>query len=247
MAIVHDAVEKGTIYGLCASGSTCVRYIGKTTRCPKTRLQDHLQRAKKDVKTHKSKWLKSLSAPPDIVIIEDAIDLEMLNEREVFWIAHYRRLGNQLVNGTDGGTGGAVFKGRKHTPETIAKMKVAAKIRGISQATRDASIAAKKGKPISVERKAVLSAQSKGNTYALGYRHTEEAQLKISESSKQRNSVANLQTPESIAKRAHSLRGRKATDAQREARRVQAQTPESKRHFSEAGKKGAASRWGKNG
>ena len=73
---------------------------------------------------------------------EEAFDLER------GLIKTLKRAGVPLCNFTDGGEGTS-----NPCPETRARIRASAKKRGISQATRDAAIRAKKGVPLSEEQK----------------------------------------------------------------------------------------------
>lgn len=82
-----------------------IKYIGKTKNV-KRRFTLHLYTRNKE-NTYKAKWIKSLieqSVKPEIVVIE-VTDSETINERERFWIAYYRSLGQAEANHRDGGGG----------------------------------------------------------------------------------------------------------------------------------------------
>lgn len=101
----------------------------------------------------------------------NAISLEL--ERGI--IKCLKRSGVKLTNCTDGGEKGTVL-----TDETKAKLSVAAKKRGVSEACHKAKVAAKKGKPLSEEQKRKQSESMKGIVF------TEEHRKNISESAKKR-------------------------------------------------------------
>lgn len=101
---------KTTIYVLKDPETEEVRYVGKTVKLLKYRLQDHLYRKRK-TKTgetnHRINWIQSLINKDLIPIIQE-IDNCLWNESqelEKFWIKKYRDLGYKLVNSTDGGEG----------------------------------------------------------------------------------------------------------------------------------------------
>ena len=109
------------IYGLADPISGNVRYIGKSVN-PKARLIQHLRFV--NPSNHKEYWLnslKKLGLVPEIVILETTSQ-KFSSEAEIFWIAKYRSEENLLTNVTEGGEGGAVFLGRKHSE--ISKMKL---------------------------------------------------------------------------------------------------------------------------
>lgn len=82
-----------------------VRYVGITNN-PKQRLKDHIQKSKRG-KTHKASWIKSLlndGLKPAMTTIDET-DEDNWQQCEIAWIAYYREMGCDLVNGTDGGEG----------------------------------------------------------------------------------------------------------------------------------------------
>ncbi|MHA1754893.1 MAG: GIY-YIG nuclease family protein [Candidatus Odinarchaeia archaeon] len=95
------------IYALMDSISGEVRYVGKADQ-PQRRLRyKHLSKSELSVDTPKSSWIKSLLANkkfPKLKILEK-VRKEAWQEREVYWIAHYKNLGADLTNSTDGGEG----------------------------------------------------------------------------------------------------------------------------------------------
>lgn len=126
------------IYGLIDPETEECRYIGKSER-PVERLQNHMNDRSN---CHRSHWLQSLKRrgmKPRMVILEvvepnHPIEWQLV---EKFWIAKGREWGWPLTNNTSGGDGvdglpaetrarmAAVWKGRKHTPEAIEKMRAA--------------------------------------------------------------------------------------------------------------------------
>lgn len=121
----------GVIYGILHPRDKNLRYIGKTTaQPPAKRLYTHLKSAH-EKKTQFQKWLCALSEPPEFIILEsNPLNLDM-SERA--WIAAAKQLKIGILNGTEGGTGGALVgeslekmkrsrKGQKHTEETKKKI-----------------------------------------------------------------------------------------------------------------------------
>lgn len=119
-----------------------VRYVGVTHKKEATRLREHLSKARRGEKTHRSTWLRTLLAKglrPTLAVIDRGLGPGWV-EAEQMWIKHYREAGAQLVNATDGGEGTLGYvpsqetreKMRAHmknrppapspTPETRAKM-----------------------------------------------------------------------------------------------------------------------------
>jgi hypothetical protein len=112
-----------------------------------------------------------------------------LFQKERFFIGKF---GSRVPNGynlTDGGDGGAIFKGRKHTEQTRARLSELrkGKKRNLSEIQRrKARIrmmgnTCSKGLSPSEETRNKLSKAGKGKQNAKGYRHTEEckAAMKI--------------------------------------------------------------------
>lgn len=108
------------IYCLCEPGTRTVRYVGKSNN-PSKRLTGHIDAAKQGSQTHVSRWIRQLSARPELFVIGEIPLLGWQNyERNV--IAAARALSMTLTNITDGGEGGGPT-GYRHTPE--AKMRIA--------------------------------------------------------------------------------------------------------------------------
>lgn len=140
------------IYGLLDLRTNQIRYIGKSS-CGIERAWHHYKpcRLEKD-KTHKGNWIRQLLAAGTIygAYILEECSSELLNQREIAWIAHARILGWPLTNHTDGGDG---LSGHIFTEEHRQK---------ISRANKG-----KKGPPLSPEHLAALMAGRKK------YKHTE--------------------------------------------------------------------------
>ncbi len=116
---------KQYIYTLKDPISKEIRYVGKTNN-----LKDRLRRHMSDSYlieswTNKNKWLlnlKNIGLCPIMEVIDEGINSN-INELEIKWILHYRNLGLELTNMTDGGDG-CDNKGRKASESTIKKMKL---------------------------------------------------------------------------------------------------------------------------
>lgn len=89
-----------TIYALLDPRDERLRYVGITTKPLAERLEKHLREAK-HATHHRACWLRSLGSVPLIRPLEETDDAT----RECYWIAHYRALGYDLTNSTDGGDG----------------------------------------------------------------------------------------------------------------------------------------------
>lgn len=161
----------GVIYALRQSGTTEIRYVGKTVKPPHVRLGEHKKEARRRGRAYLHKWLRSIDLDAELIVLEEVAG-DDLDRREREWIASLRAAGVRLTNLTEGGTGGATFNGRKHTPETLAKMSVSrrarppmseeqrAKMRGRKHTPETLAkiSAAKKGRSLSAEHRAAISA-----------------------------------------------------------------------------------------
>jgi len=102
------------IYGLF-SPSGELRYVGKTLRTLGRRLHQHFWACSLAKDNHRNSWLKSLLAQgqrPEIQLIQKLNTVSDLNEAEKYWIGFFRSQGCDLVNGTNGGDGGATMTGK---------------------------------------------------------------------------------------------------------------------------------------
>lgn len=145
------------IYGLTDPETGEVRYIGKSIR-PTERINNHMNERSN---CHRSHWLQSLKSRdlwPGLVIFEIIGGAWPWQHSERYWIAYGRKMGWRLTNNTSGGDGvpdlpaetrarmAAVWRGRKHSPETIEKMRAISGSRTHSQETRAKMSKAHKGR-----------------------------------------------------------------------------------------------------
>ncbi len=166
-------------------GVQAIRYVGQTTDI-RARFAHHIQR-RKLFSTHKNAWICSLVDRQLIPIMEVVARTTEPNHCERYWIARLRAEGCDLTNATDGGEGitmtpairrkiGEASKvtclGRKHTPETKAKIR-----------------AANLGKKLSLETKAKISAAH------IGMKPTSEGVANMRASQ-----IGRKHSPDSIAK-----------------------------------------------
>lgn len=148
------------IYGLKDPETDLIRYIGKSIR-PVERLGNHM--SQQPTMCHRSHWLQSLKRrglQPELVILERIEGAWPWQESERFWIKYARQHGWPLTNNTDGGDGvdglppetrarmAAVWRGRKHRPESIEKLKIARRLRVTKDSTRAKMSATMKGRVI---------------------------------------------------------------------------------------------------
>jgi hypothetical protein len=133
----------GCIYGLADPRTGALRYVGKTVRSLKLRLQGHVSKSDLARHSHKTNWVMSLlvaGVRPEIFEIEE-LPNEALDEAEIFYIQYFRSIGCSLTNTAPGGTS----CGRKRSWEERRQMSVsrtgkfteaqrqAAKLRGLTQ------------------------------------------------------------------------------------------------------------------
>ena len=162
-------MRKWHVYALSDPRTNAVRYIGWAFN-PVKRLRDHVFKSKAAF-THKDNWLKQLTAcglSPILSVLESGTGNGWA-ECETKWIAHHRGAGANLVNSTDGGEG---VVGLKFSQESRLKMSLA-----------------KKGKPLSPERRLLLD---KARAMV---RYTPEHCAKIAASK-----IGKKRSPETIAK-----------------------------------------------
>ncbi len=95
-------------------------YVGQTSRTLKERFIEHAK-----AKTHLGNAIRKYGRKNfSVEVIEECTKPEQLNEREIFWIAHFNCKHPNGYNFTDGGEGTG---GWKASPETRANMSVAQK------------------------------------------------------------------------------------------------------------------------
>lgn len=148
------------IYALGDPETGLIRYIGKSIR-PEQRIQNHIN--EKPTNCHRSHWLQSLKAKglqPLAILLEEIRGAWPWQESERYWIARGRREGWPLTNNTDGGDGvtglpekarakmAATWRGRKHRPESLEKMRIASTGRRHSDESKAARSAMFKGRKI---------------------------------------------------------------------------------------------------
>jgi hypothetical protein len=129
------------IYGLQAPRSGELRYVGKA-RQPQIRLAQHLASARRGEQTYKARWLRDLIAAglkPNISIIEET-SASLWEERERFWIEHFKSSGARLTNATSGGEGGATMLGKKFSEKHRQALSSALKGHAVSERSRETFI-----------------------------------------------------------------------------------------------------------
>ena len=129
--------DKILIYLLIDPLTDEIKYVGKTKDI-NIRMTNHMCPSQLKAKTHKNHWLKKIAVQnmkPVVLIIDEAHDVNTANTLESYWIEQFRIWGIKLTNGTPGGDG-ATLTGRKRSPETIEKVRLANIGRVLSDETK---------------------------------------------------------------------------------------------------------------
>ena len=185
------------IYGLYAADAPdVIRYVGRAAASRyESRVREHLAEAKRGRVTHKCCWIRAVLTAGIAVearILTTARSHDEANDLERLYV---KRLGTQrrLTNGTGGGDGtpgrrltekqkravGESTKrrwtGRKHTPESIAKMSRAH--RGVPQSPEVVAkrAGALRGRPLTNEHR------RKVGDALRGLKRSQESRMRISE------------------------------------------------------------------
>ena len=174
LEFLKELPNKNVIYVLLEPDTNNVRYVGKAVDLY-TRIRNHYKPSRLIDKTHKNNWLNKLLNEGKYVkvsIVEQLDDENLLNEAEKKWIKHYKDLGCDLTNGTEGGDGG------KMSPESIEKMKSKKTGVKLSEEHKQKISEGNKGRVVTEETRTKLSEARK--TYVV----SEETRRKLSESHK---------------------------------------------------------------
>lgn len=121
------------IYVLRDPRDQAIRYVGKTVKKLRERLDVHLSSSKLYKRRHVCHWicqLLKLDIRPIIESLEVVPPEDNWQSREQFWIKKLRDDGNRLTNLTDGGEG---WHGLRHSEETKRKIGNAHRGRKISE------------------------------------------------------------------------------------------------------------------
>lgn len=125
-----------SVYGLCDPITFEMRYVGQTRRDLEIRLREHIKHSIVG-RTHRDSWIRSLGIPPMIVELE-RVTLPELDATEIKWVKQLKESGHRLTNHTDGGrvqnydddvrrrisvSVSRYRTGKKHSPETIEKIR----------------------------------------------------------------------------------------------------------------------------
>lgn len=120
-------MRKGLIYSLIDPRDNLVKYVGQTISNINKRYNQHLVDYKRRVCKVNS-WIKSLSdieLKPIIEIIEEDIDRNQLDKKEITYIALFKSVGANLKNHTIGGQG---HLGQKMSEKAKQKRKITNKL-----------------------------------------------------------------------------------------------------------------------
>lgn len=170
-AVVPSSVKKPEIYAICVDGVE--RYIGKTEQPLKTRLCHHLSRARKGAKTHVACLLRAAMREGKeitIVWVDEVQVLEEWGAIEAAYIHAYQEEGYDLANIAPGGEGVGSGVNNPNFGVPLApehREKIAAAARGrkrptFSEEWRSRLSAARKGRKMSPEQRAAMSARMVG-------------------------------------------------------------------------------------
>lgn len=149
------------IYGLTDPRSGLIRYIGKSScglKRPRHHGADRVLRL--DTNKHKVNWIRqlmSLGLNYGVLVLDAVLDSTALSGLERHWVAHGRSNNWPLTNLTDGGEG--LFN---PSPETRAKIGRHSAARMATKKYQELAISARRGKPLSPEWRAKLSAAGMG-------------------------------------------------------------------------------------
>lgn len=163
-----------------------LRYVGKTKGSLLHRLSGHLKDAQSGHRTYKCDWIRSMLSRgylPSITLIEEVAGNGNIEERK--WIKYLKDKGVKLVNGTEGGDGGAM------PPEAIEKMRQKKIGKHLSIETRRKMSETRKGHLTSLETRKKISFAQRGRKKSpnqieknriahIGRWHTEETKKKMS-------------------------------------------------------------------
>lgn len=160
------------IYGLVDPQTQHLRYIGKSIH-GLTRPRQHSDDGRLSRESgYKANWIRGLRTQglrPNIVVLQEFEDQDILAQAEVHWISYFKAMGCPLTNYCRGGEG---FTG-PHRPESRAKIGAAGRGRKRSREAIEATRQARLGTHHSDEAKAKMRAAR------LGTHLTEETKAKI--------------------------------------------------------------------
>jgi hypothetical protein len=176
-----------TVYALVDPRDHEIRYIGVTKNALHPRLSSHVRTAQSSRRgsTHKNDWIRKLlrtGYTPQIIEIQSGLAVKDAFNAEIYWISHFKDQGACLTNTSTGGEGttGVVpsaatrqkmrdawannperkpwVTGRTHSSESRALIAAATRQQFSDPDQRERVSQAHKGKTITVEHRARVSA-----------------------------------------------------------------------------------------
>ncbi len=90
-----SAPSRILIYGLLSPIDNCLFYIGQTKKRREFRLLEHIQEAVQGTKTPVYNDIRRymfMGSIPEIFVVEKVTDIELANERELYWINWFNDL-----------------------------------------------------------------------------------------------------------------------------------------------------------
>lgn len=156
------------VYALASKiDPTNVRYIGRTKNdTPDKRYQRHVKNALGGSSEHVYNWIRKVLREGDEVVVsclESNLSYYQSGKREKHYIAHYRSLGFDLTNKTDGGEG---TLGWHPSPEQLARRGVHRRGVPHTEEVRTQISQSSKGRIVSEETKAKLRITSTGQVHS---------------------------------------------------------------------------------
>lgn len=167
------------IYVLKEPDTGAIRYVGKSCD-PKRRFRMHLTVT---APCHKTNWITSLrlrGLQPVLEVI-DEVPSRYWQQWEIAYIEFFRETGEDLTNTTVGGESGPSPLGRVQSVATRLKIAAANTGRKHTKEHRENNAAAQRGKELSTEHGAKISASLIGNTRSLGCKATDARRKAMSE------------------------------------------------------------------
>ena len=156
-------------------------YIGKHQT---TKVDDAYYGSGKSIKEAIQKYgIKNFDK--EVLFVFDNEDEMNLKEKELITEEFVNR--KDTYNLGVGGEGGAHFKGKTHSPETIEQIKQKRAEQAFSSETRRKISEANKGRKVSEQTRQLHSANGKAR---VGKPHSEETKLKIAEAIRQKRKMA---------------------------------------------------------
>jgi group I intron endonuclease len=148
----------GTIYAL-HNGDDKIRYVGQTYQPAEDRFNRHKWDSTQESGSAVSRWIAKHGADNIVMIVlEELDDVNLLDEREIFYIDHYQTYVHAGNNGLNMTIGGGGMRGYKHSEETLSKI-----------------VASNTGKTRSDEFKEQQRMRALGNTHNVGRKHDPES------------------------------------------------------------------------